>query len=52
MAGVVTTCPGKDDVPSHPWVLLFPLSPGTVLLEVEKGKALLPREVQLLAMSV
>jgi len=47
VAGVeVTTCPGRDDVPLPPWVPLFPSSPETVLL------VLLPRDVQLLAMSV
>jgi hypothetical protein len=45
------TCPGADDVPLIPWVLLFPPSPGVVLL-AEKGKLVLPRDVQLFAMSV
>lgn len=50
--GVETTCPGADDVPLIPWVLLFPPSPGIVLFGAEKGKLLLPRDVQLFAMSV
>jgi hypothetical protein len=44
------TCPGADDVPLIPWVLLlFPPSP---VLLAEKGKLVLPRDVQLFAMSV
>jgi len=43
------TCPGVNDVPLLPRVLLLPPSPGIV---VGKGKLVLPSDVQLFAISV